>query len=189
MSRTALTRRNGRRDCPGATASLAPGATPMRHGLAGCWRPRSRPRSRRSWRAACAQNLLSMNFGIFETGRRLEWVYLMAADARRRAGEPFGPYTAAEATERWNNVERGKYIWWLPLDDIPASAFSTLNEQLKAFHRAQNKEFMRFGEIHEQDHGAGDADDRMVGPADRHHRQLCRARERTGRRICATSIA
>ena len=44
-----------------------------------------------------AQNLLSMNFGIFETGRRLEWVHLMAADARRRAGEPFGPYTAADA--------------------------------------------------------------------------------------------
>ena len=33
------------------------------------------------------QDLLSMNFGIFETGRRLEWVYLMAADARRRSGE------------------------------------------------------------------------------------------------------
>lgn len=66
-----------------------------------------------------AQNLLSMNFGIFETGRRLEWAYIMAADARRRAGGPFGPYTAAEATDRWNNVERSKYIWWLPLGDIP----------------------------------------------------------------------
>jgi uncharacterized protein len=96
------------------------------------------------------QNLLSMNFGIFETGRRLEWTYLMAADARRRAGEPYGPYTAAEATERWNNVERGKYIWWLPLDDIPSSVFSTLDAPLKTFHRAQNKEFMRFGELHER---------------------------------------
>jgi putative CocE/NonD family hydrolase len=94
------------------------------------------------------QNLLSMNFGIFETGRRLEWTYLMAADARRRAGEPFGPFTAAEATERWNTVERGKYIWWLPLGEIPGSVFSTLNEPLQAFHQAQNKEFMRFGELH-----------------------------------------
>lgn len=95
-----------------------------------------------------AQNLLSMTFGVFETGRRLEWVHLMAADARRRAGDPAGPHTAAQATERWNNVERGKYIWWLPLGDIPAQAFSTLNEQLQAYHRAQNREFMRFGEFH-----------------------------------------
>jgi putative CocE/NonD family hydrolase len=94
------------------------------------------------------QNLLSMNFGIFETGRRLEWTYQMAADMRRRAGEPFGPFTAAEATERWYNVERGKYIWWLPLDDIPSPMFSTLDPQLKAYHRAQNSEFMRFGELH-----------------------------------------
>ncbi|MGH6814551.1 MAG: CocE/NonD family hydrolase [Hyphomicrobiaceae bacterium] len=97
-----------------------------------------------------AQNLLSMNFGIFETGRRLEWVYTMAADARRRAGEPFGPFTAAEAADRWNTVERGKYIWWLPLDDIPAAVFSTLNDPLKAYHRAQNKEFMRLGETHDK---------------------------------------
>lgn len=95
-----------------------------------------------------AQNILSMNFGIFETGRRLEWVYTMAADARRRAGEPFGPHTAAEAVERWNTVERGKYVWWLPLGDIPASVCSTLHEPLQAFHRAQNVEFMRFGELH-----------------------------------------
>ena len=95
-----------------------------------------------------AQNMLSMTFGIFETGRRLEWAHMMAADARRRAGEPFGPYTAAAATDHWNNVERSKYIWWLPLDQIPASVFSTLNDQLQAYHRAQDKEFMRFGEIH-----------------------------------------
>jgi hypothetical protein len=95
-----------------------------------------------------AQNLLSMNFGIFETGRRLEWVYTQAADARRRAGEKYGPFTYAEAASRWNNVERGKYIWWLPLGEIPAAAFSTLNNDLQTYHRAQNMEFMRFGELH-----------------------------------------
>ncbi|MCC6471094.1 MAG: CocE/NonD family hydrolase [Alphaproteobacteria bacterium] len=96
-----------------------------------------------------AQNLLSMNFGIFETGRRLEWVHLMAADARRRAGDP-GPHSAAEATEHWNTIERGKYIWWVPLGDIPAHVFSTLHGPLQTYHRAQNREFMRFGEFHSQ---------------------------------------
>lgn len=109
----------------------------------------SRPPSLKAVMASgMVQNLLSMTFGIFETGRRLEWVHLMAADARHRAGEPFGPYSAADAMDRWNSVERGKHIWRLPLADIPAEVFSTLNEPLQEYHRAQNKELMRFGELH-----------------------------------------
>lgn len=91
-------------------------------------------------------NLLSMNFGIFETGRRLEWAHMMAADARRRTGEP-GPHTAAEATERWN-VLRDRYIWQLPLADLPAELFSTLNGPLQDYHRTQNREFSHFGDVH-----------------------------------------
>ena len=34
-----------------------------------------------------------LNFGIFETGRRLQWPYRMAVDARRRAGDTIGPKT------------------------------------------------------------------------------------------------
>lgn len=94
------------------------------------------------------QDLLDLNFGIFETGRRLEWTHMMAADARRRAGDVDGPLTPAEANRRWAEVERGKYIWWLPLGDIPGRVFSTLNDQLQTYHRAQNVEFMRFGEFH-----------------------------------------
>lgn len=94
------------------------------------------------------QNLLDLNFGIFETGRRLEWTYMMAADARRRAGDRNGPHKPEEATRRWHEVERGKYVWWLPLGDIPGEIFSTLNDQLQTYHRAQNKEFMDFGAFH-----------------------------------------
>jgi hypothetical protein len=96
------------------------------------------------------KDLLDLNFGIFETGRRLEWTHMMAADIRRRSGEPFGPHTPEEANRRWNQVERGKYIWWLPLGDIPGEVFSGLNDQLQAYHRAQNQEFMNFGEFHEK---------------------------------------
>lgn len=96
------------------------------------------------------KDLLDLNFGIFETGRRLEWTYMMAADARKRAGEPFGPHTPAEANRRWAQVERGKYIWWLPLGSIPGEVFSTLNEQLQTYHRAQDREFMNFGEFHDK---------------------------------------
>jgi putative CocE/NonD family hydrolase len=109
----------------------------------------SQPPSLKAFMASgMAQNLLSMNFGIFETGRRLEWVHLMAADARRRAGDPSGPHTAAEATKRWNGGARDQCLWKVPLADIPAQMFSTLNEPLQAYHRTQNREFMRFGEFH-----------------------------------------
>ena len=94
------------------------------------------------------QNLLDLNFGIFETGRRLEWTHMMAADARRRVGGVDGPLTPAEANRRWAEVERGKYVWWLPLGEIPGELFSTLNDQLQTYHRVQNAEFMRFGEFH-----------------------------------------
>jgi putative CocE/NonD family hydrolase len=94
------------------------------------------------------KDLRDLNFGIFETGRRLEWTYMMAADMRRRSGGTDGPVTPEEANRRWREVERGKYIWWLPLGAIPGEVFDGLDDQLQAYHRAQNVEFMNFGEFH-----------------------------------------
>lgn len=95
-------------------------------------------------------NLLRLNFGVFETGRRLQWTYQNAADARRRAGDLVGPYTSEEAEKRWYEVERGKWLWYLPLDDIPDYVFSTMSPMLKKYLREQDKEFWAFREIHNQ---------------------------------------
>tara|TARA_Y100001960_G_C14767511_1_gene877845 strand:+ start:475 stop:2214 length:1740 start_codon:yes stop_codon:yes gene_type:complete len=95
-----------------------------------------------------SKNILDINFGIFETGRRLEWTYMMAADMRRRAERIDGPTTPVEAVKRWNQVERGKYLWWLPLGDIPDSVFSDLNDQLQSYYGAQNQEFQHFSDVH-----------------------------------------
>ena len=92
--------------------------------------------------------LLDLNFGIFETGRRLQWTYKMAVNARRRAGDAFGPRSEAEADARWYEVERGKWIWYLPLGDLPDDLFSTLTPLLKTYLREQNKEFWAFQEIY-----------------------------------------
>jgi hypothetical protein len=73
---------------------------------------------------------------------------MMAADMRRRAELTDGPTTPGEASQRWDEVERGKYMWWLPLGDIPGAVFSELNDQLQAYHRNQNGEFQHFGDIH-----------------------------------------
>ena len=74
----------------------------------------------------------------------------MAADMRRRSELTEGPTTPVEANKHWNNVERGKYIWWLPLGDIPSEVFSELNGQLQEYYRNQNKEFQHFGDIHQK---------------------------------------
>ena len=95
-----------------------------------------------------ASRILDLNFGVFETGRRLQWTYNMAVDARRRAGDDRGPSTRAEADLQWHEVERGKWIWRLPLVDIPDHVFSTLGPMLKRYMREQNKEFWAFDRIH-----------------------------------------
>ena len=92
--------------------------------------------------------LLDLNFGIFETGRRLQWTYKMAVNARRRTGDEFGPKSEEEADVQWYEVERGKWIWYLPLDELPGYLFSTLTPLLKTYLREQNKEFWAFPEIY-----------------------------------------
>lgn len=92
----------------------------------------------------------NMCFGIFETGRRLQWTFSMAADARRRAGDPFAPQTRAEATDIWNRVDRGKWLWKLPLETIPEEFASTLTPQLQAYFREVQCEFWDFPAIHDK---------------------------------------
>ena len=95
-----------------------------------------------------SMNMLDITFGVWETGRRLEWTYMMAADGRRREGRTDGPTDPIEATFRWNAVERSKYIWWLPLAEIPEPVFAGLAEQYQTFLRNTRQDFMRFDETH-----------------------------------------
>lgn len=93
--------------------------------------------------------LLDLNYGIFETGRRLRWCYGMAADFRRRDNLPTGPYTREEANERWNQIEREKWCWFLPFDDLPMDEiFYGLAEQLRTYLRHQNVEYWHFPAAH-----------------------------------------
>ena len=90
---------------------------------------------------------LDMTFGIFDMGRRLQWAYARTGEARRRAGQP-GPQTPEEAEIQWERVERQKWIWFLPLDDLPERAFSTLTQQLKRHFRQQTINAWDFSPLH-----------------------------------------
>lgn len=93
-----------------------------------------------------AARILDNTRGIFETGRRLHWMYQQAADLRHRAGGP--ALTKDEIDARWYDVERFKWVWFLPLGDIPDSAFPGLTDQLKDYMRKQTVETWAFDDIH-----------------------------------------
>ena len=86
--------------------------------------------------------------GLFEIGRRLHWAFCMAADLRRRNNAPFGPYSWRDANQIWTQVERGKWIWRLPLDTMPDDLFWTLTPQVRRLMQELHCEFQDFGQIH-----------------------------------------
>jgi uncharacterized protein len=57
-------------------------------------------------------------YAIFEIGQRLAWQHRMAVSSRKKAGDRAWPQTVAEAVRNWE-LERGKWLWHLPLDTIP----------------------------------------------------------------------
>jgi putative CocE/NonD family hydrolase len=95
-----------------------------------------------------AARILDNTRGILETGRRLHWMYQQAADARLRGGDLSGPANRDEADALWYDVERFKWIWFLPLGEIPDHAFASLTPQLKDYMRIQDRETWGFDEIH-----------------------------------------
>ena len=71
-----------------------------------------------------AANLLDREkSAVLRLGRVLWWsVNTLSPDARVRANHPTGPRTPDAAEEQWTNLHRSKWMWYLPLMDIPDEA-------------------------------------------------------------------
>ncbi len=110
--------------------------------------PTKPPHLKASFPSGMGARVLDQTRGIFETGRRLHWMYQQGADARRRKGIPYGPHTRAEADASWYEVERGKWIWFLPLAELPDSVFSDLASDLKQYMITQDQETWDFDKVH-----------------------------------------
>ncbi len=114
------------------------------------------------WRMAAAQppalgaiftsgfsvRTLDCTYGIFETGVRLRWQHHMAVSPRLRAGDPMGPQSVAEADHIWDQVLRGKWLWRLPLDEIPDYLFHETAPVQKRYWREINQEFWALDTVH-----------------------------------------
>ena len=98
-----------------------------------------------------ATQLLDMTYGVFETGRRLRWCYSMAPSCRHKAGVTTGPQSRDEANAVWNQMEREKWLWFLPFDDLPADdIFFGLADQFSDYLHHQTRETWHFLDKHTQ---------------------------------------
>ena len=92
-------------------------------------------------------NARDFTFGLFETGRRLQWIYEMAADLRRRRGLP-GLQNAAEATEAWRAGEGARILGQLPLASIGPEDFADLTDPFRQLVRAPEAEWLHLDDIY-----------------------------------------
>lgn len=114
------------------------------------------------WRMAAAQppslkaiftsgfpvTTLANTYGVFETGIRLRWHHQMAVSSRRRIGDTGYPSTEGEAMHHWDALLRGRYLWQVPLADVPDHLFGPDAPKLRQYWRDVAAEFYRLGEVH-----------------------------------------
>jgi putative CocE/NonD family hydrolase len=98
--------------------------------------------------AAFPMRSLDVSHGILDIGRRLNWYYRMAVDARRRAGRTDGPLDETLADRVWVEIERWKWLWQIPLDSIPEHVFAGLTSDLRAHMRGIAREQFALDELH-----------------------------------------
>ena len=93
--------------------------------------------------SAIAANLLDRELsGVLRVGRVLTWtVSNLSVDAARRAGLPYYPDSLDEANRLWEERDRSKWLWHLPLREIPDECMPNMGEHWR-----------RWLDDHTQDH-------------------------------------
>lgn len=88
--------------------------------------PTRPPSLKTMYASGIAANLLDRELSaVLRLGRVLWWsVNTLAPDLRLRAGKTDGPITTEEAQRIWEEQDRSKWLWFLPLLDIPDHVLS-----------------------------------------------------------------
>ena len=82
--------------------------------------------------------------GIFTRDRQLQWLLCtMVPDMRRRLGLP-GPQTVEEAQALWDRVDRGKWLWFTPMQDFPPEVLGGFQKHWRRWLTTLNTNFLRF---------------------------------------------
>ncbi len=101
---------------------------------------------------AIAANLLDREMsGVLRLGRVLWWtVNTLAPDQRARASAPYGPRATEEAERLWDERDRSKWLWHLPLMDIPDEAMFGMGERWRSWLRDHATDHFGFSEKHQR---------------------------------------
>lgn len=86
--------------------------------------------------------------GIFRRDRQLQWIMVtVGPDMRRRLGLP-GPHTVAEARIIWDNLDKGKWLWFEPIGEIPQDALAGLARIWHHYLSHHHVDWFRIAEMH-----------------------------------------
>lgn len=67
--------------------------------------------------------------GVIRLGRRMTWtINTISPDMARKLQVPGAPKTPEEADELWDSRDRSKWLWYLPLSELPESTMSGMRE-------------------------------------------------------------
>ncbi len=87
-------------------------------------------------------------WGSFRPARRVKWwMGTMAPDIRRREGAP-GPHHRDDAVEIWEDVERMRWLYFMPWLDLPRYLPEGLAGYVEDWLRHPNRRCWKFDEIH-----------------------------------------
>ncbi len=97
-----------------------------------------------------AANLLDRELGgVLRLGRVLDWtVNNLSVDAARRLGDRWKAPTTDEASRLWVERDRGKWLWYLPLRDIPEAAMPGMGGHWRRWLDDHTTDHFRFQERH-----------------------------------------
>ncbi len=89
-------------------------------------------------------------WGSFRPARRVKWwMGSMAPDIRRREGAP-GPHHKDDAVEIWEDVERMRWLYFMPWLDLPRYLPGGLAEYVEDWLRHPNRRCWKFDEVHRE---------------------------------------
>lgn len=97
-----------------------------------------------------AANLLDRELsGILRLGRVLWWsINSLAPDQRRKASSKWGPRTLEDAETLWAEGDRSKWLWYLPLMDIPDEVMFGIKPHFESWLKDRTTDHFRFLEKH-----------------------------------------
>ena len=100
--------------------------------------------------SAIAANLLDREMsGVLRLGRVLWWsVNTLAPDSRRRLGDTSGPQTPEEAQALYLERDRSKWLWYLPLMEIPDEVLSGVGKHWRRWLQDHASDHFGFLERH-----------------------------------------